>query len=381
MRNFFNFSFNSIFFLIICGLGNVWSSSDAQECSTDTSGLYLDIMFILDISEDAAIYDIQRQTGISLQFILTSNLSMDNQKLQSSRVALITASDEINVIGNFSTFSSSNDLIGALENVSSTTITGKKLDIIKALNTAESIIKETGRNSSYKKLVILFSSHEDIRCDESDQFENHNIDGDICRRAADFKNEDYFLMTVRLDYEGKNSLNKNSIASPCYSLDFDNNITKNMLHLASRSNCFCERQFHQFEDIDSCIKTSECLYLEDTPSSYVVAENIAKLYNATLVDIRSDSKQKFLLKLTNQSLPIFIGLNQLTTSNIWQWDTGYNFNPNNDYNQFAPGEIDKIGMCGSLEKDFKWYGVNCSDSSVSQAYVYQKKACDTNNFC
>uniref|UniRef100_A0A0K0EHA2 C-type lectin domain-containing protein n=1 Tax=Strongyloides stercoralis TaxID=6248 RepID=A0A0K0EHA2_STRER len=381
MKKILYYLFYLIFLLEKYSLANVWNNNDYQKCSSDTSGLYLDIIFIIDISENAAKYDIQRQTGILLQFILTSSLTMDDKKMQSSRVAIITADEEATVIGDLNTFKTNNDIINALQNINFNAINGKKLDIIKALNTADNVIKVTGRKNNYKKLVILFSSHDDICCDDTSSFGCNYIYGDICRRAADFKNNGNILMTIRVDYEGQNSLYNNSIASPCYSLNFDNQITQNMLNLALQANCFCDKLFHQFEDTNNCIKTSECLYLEDTPSSYTVAEEMAKSVNGSLVDIRSELKQEFLLSLANQSLPIFIGLNQLSNYGTWKWDTGLSFNQFNDYNQFAPGEIKKNGMCGSLKDDFKWYATDCNALTNNEAYVFQKKACDTNNFC
>uniref|UniRef100_A0A0K0FK98 C-type lectin domain-containing protein n=1 Tax=Strongyloides venezuelensis TaxID=75913 RepID=A0A0K0FK98_STRVS len=356
-------------------------STDEEKCSTNTSGLYLDVVFVIDISEDAAVYDIERQKGITFQFVATGNLSMNYKKLQSSRIALITASDETNVIGNFSAFNSLSDLANGLRYINSTVSNGKKLDIIKALNTAEEVIKESSRQEHYKKLVVLFSSHEDIYCELNNNIELNDIGNDICRRAAEFKNNGYNLMTIRLDYEGKDPLNKHGIASPCFSLDFDNSITRNMLNLALQANCFCQKKFYQVEDTANCMKTPECLYLEDIPASYVIAEEMAKDGNSSLVDIRSEAKQNFLLQLTNNTLPIFIGLNQISRNGTWKWDTGFTFNPSNDYNQFAVGEMDKEGMCASLGKDYKWYAVDCNDPSFSEAYVYQKRACDATNFC
>uniref|UniRef100_A0A0N4ZRX1 C-type lectin domain-containing protein n=1 Tax=Parastrongyloides trichosuri TaxID=131310 RepID=A0A0N4ZRX1_PARTI len=352
-----------------------------KECSTETSGLYLDIVFILDTSENAAIFDIQRQKGITFQFVVISNLSMDNKKLQSSRISLITASGEANVIGDLNAFTTDTELMGALKSINSTRTDYKKLDIIKALDAADDVIKSSGRSLNYKKLVVLYSSHEDIHCEENARIKNSLFDSDICRRAAEFKNNGYDLMTIRLDYEGKDPLNKNGIASPCYSLDFNDNIVENMLELALKSNCYCDKTYFQFYDNDICNKTAECIYLESTPAIYSVAEMIAKDVKAELVDIKSESKQNFLLSLANNSVPFFIGLNQLEDNNTWKWDTGYSFNKNTDYNQFALGEEEKKGMCASLNFDSKWYAVNCTSYAVNEPYIYQKSACDTENFC
>uniref|UniRef100_A0A0K0DYF1 C-type lectin domain-containing protein n=1 Tax=Strongyloides stercoralis TaxID=6248 RepID=A0A0K0DYF1_STRER len=354
-----------------------FDSFGTRNCTSIIHGTaYLDIVVILDTSKGADELGFNGEKGSVITILSALNIGQGENK-QVSRIAIITASSEANIVSDLNKYNSKNDAIRDIMKIQYSSNTGEAIDIEKALKAAESIIQTSGRGDNFKKIILLYSSETDYDCSHELSFAT--TDESPCRTAANLKNKGVYIITAALQFKdsGYNPPAK-SIASPCFAVTVKS-LPEMFVEMFTYANCFCESVFSQFFDENTCYKSGECLYFENTPTGYTIAQKVASVANGTLVDIRNEQKQNFIMKIANNSLPIFIGLNQLQRNGTWMWDTGYVFD--NSYNKFYNNNENKNGMCAMLNSDGYWYATTCSSYKSPKPYVYQVNACDAGNFC
>ncbi|CEF68893.1 C-type lectin domain and von Willebrand factor, type A domain and C-type lectin-like domain and C-type lectin fold domain-containing protein [Strongyloides ratti] len=348
-----------------------------RNCTSITNGnAYLDIVVVFDTSKGVDELGFNGEKG-SLITILSALKIGQGAKSQISRLSIITAAAEAKIISDLNKYSSTNDAVRDIMQIQFSSNTNEEFDTEKALKAAEKVIETTGRGDNFKKVILLYTSATDYDCSEEQVFAVS--DESPCRTAANLKNKGYYIITAALQFkDGVYNPPAKSIASPCFAVTVKN-LPNQFVEMFTYANCFCESVFLQYFNADTCYKAAECLYLENTPTGYTMAQKVASLANGTLVDIRDEQKENFIIKIANYSLPVFIGLNQLKTLGKWTWDTGYAFD--NSYNKFSNGEENKKGMCVTLNSDGLWYTTDCSPYLNPKPYIYQVNACDAGNFC
>uniref|UniRef100_A0AC35TPP0 VWFA domain-containing protein n=1 Tax=Rhabditophanes sp. KR3021 TaxID=114890 RepID=A0AC35TPP0_9BILA len=346
-------------------------------CSSDLSGLYLDIVIIFDTSAGTDIQGFNGQRGAAIAFA-GSGVNISQTFEQATRFAFVTAATEAKVVASLNEIQTFSDYMQKLRSITYRSNTGPKLDISKALSAAEQIIQINGRGNNVKKLIVLFTSATDYNCpNDSDQFDFEAESP--CRIAQTIKNKNINILTIRLNFNDAPNLQKNGIASPCYALDNDVFMMPNFIKLAAYTNCFCPSQYQHFEEKDLCFKSNQCLYLENTPTTYMAAQQVADMDGGALVNIQSSLKQKFVANYAKTTLPIFIGLNQIQTSS-WHWDySNTDLDLSSDYQNFAEGAAEK-GGCAYMELNGLWNGIKCNSFVDAHPYVYQIPSCDASRF-
>uniref|UniRef100_A0A0N5A4Q4 C-type LECtin n=1 Tax=Parastrongyloides trichosuri TaxID=131310 RepID=A0A0N5A4Q4_PARTI len=355
--------------------GELASISGSKNCTPINKGAaYLDIVIILDSSNGTDYEGFNGQKGNVIS--LVSELTIGQGDSQVSRVAFITAATEATVISDLNAYNSNVEAIRAVMGLNYYNNTGKGIDIEKALTTAYKVIESSGRGPNFKKVILMYSSAMENDCTNVNSFAE--TDESPCRTASNIKNKGVTILTVALQYkDGVYNPPANGIASKCFAIKASD-FLKRFVDLFTYINCFCFSEFTQFFDTNQCYKAAECLYLENTPTGYTVAQQIAALSNGTLVDIRSEMKQNFVMKFASGSLPVFIGLNQIKNHNVWLWDTGYTLS---GYDHFYTNNANVTDKCALLDTNGYWYNTVCSPYLGAQAYIYQVNACDAGNFC
>uniref|UniRef100_A0A0K0FZ42 C-type lectin domain-containing protein n=1 Tax=Strongyloides venezuelensis TaxID=75913 RepID=A0A0K0FZ42_STRVS len=353
------------------------NSIAARNCTSITKGdSYLDVVVIFDTSKGTDALGFNGQKGNVITIMSALKIGQGKKK-QISRIAFITAATEAKIISDLNAYNSTQDAIRGVMQIQYTSNTGESIDIEKALKAAGSVIETSGRGETFRKVILLYSSASDYDCSHESLFAS--TDESPCRTAANLKNKGISIITAALQY--KDSIYnppQKGIASPCFAVAAKN-LIEEFVGMFTYANCFCQPAFSQYFDTNTCFKAGECLYLENTPTGYTMAQKVANLANGTLVDIRDQTKQSFIIEIAKNSFPVFIGLNQIESNGTWKWDSGYPFD--DSFNKFYNGEEKKVGMCALLNSDNLWYATKCSPYLNPKSYVYQTNACDAGNFC
>uniref|UniRef100_A0AC35TNQ2 C-type lectin domain-containing protein n=1 Tax=Rhabditophanes sp. KR3021 TaxID=114890 RepID=A0AC35TNQ2_9BILA len=357
-----------------------------QQCSTNLEGLYLDVVFILDSSKGTDPLGFNGERGALLAFASTG-LVVSQTQPQAVRASIITAATKPVVVGDLNAYNSVSDFLRAVKTLSYVSNTGPSLDLAQALITADNVLSTSGRGTNIQKLIVVFTSADDYDCtieNSLSQSRSHRLASDEkspCRIAANIKNSGIYILTIRLNFNDAPNLHVNGIASPCYALNNDEQMLPEFMKLLSWTNCYCPSSYTQNLHLTKCYKTAECLYLEETPTGYTSAQIAAGLDNGILVDILNQDKQDFVMNMTTNYRPVFIGLNQIGSSGTWKWDTGSSFSPVGSFNKFAGNDININNKCTYLDNDGLWHDTVCSAFEKANPYIYQVSACSAGKFC
>uniref|UniRef100_A0A0N5A6L1 VWFA domain-containing protein n=1 Tax=Parastrongyloides trichosuri TaxID=131310 RepID=A0A0N5A6L1_PARTI len=366
---------NDIEFSLLASTQSPSYGYGSKNCTSIEQGrAYLDIVVILDSSNGSQYQGFNGQKGNVISLI--SALTIGQGNAQVSRISVITAATNAKVVSDLNAYKSNSDAIRSIMGINFNDNTGPAIDVQKALAAADQVITSTGRGPNYKKVILMYSSAMEDDCTKTNSMAS--TDESPCRTASNIKNQGTSIITLALQYQdGVYNPPVNGIASPCFAIKASDFLVK-FVELFTYVNCFCSQEFTQFFDTKTCYRAAECLYVENTPTGYTVAQQIAALANGTLVDIRSQLKQEFVMQIASASLPLFIGLNQIKNPKLWQWDTGYNIT---GYDHFYKDNEAVTGKCAAIYKNGYWYNNICSSYEGAMGYIYQVSACDAGNFC
>uniref|UniRef100_A0AC35TKI2 VWFA domain-containing protein n=1 Tax=Rhabditophanes sp. KR3021 TaxID=114890 RepID=A0AC35TKI2_9BILA len=353
------------------------SNGVERMCSDNIAGLYLDIVLVFDSSDGVgSSVAFNDEKGLVLPLLKTT-IQISQQIPQATRIAYMTAGTDATIINDLVDFGSVKEAYAGLMKLKYNPKAGYTLNIGRALFKADYLLnsqkRDPTRNQNYKKVIILFTSETDVDCPD-----NMLASSEVCRTAAGIKNGGTEIMTIRLNFQESGPLSPTGISSPCASFDNDGKVHENIRKSLLRLNCYCISPFVKYiRATDACFASADCVYFEESATTYNSARETAAESNALLVTIRTKEKQSYISKFTRIPMQMHIGLNQLRNASDWQWESGPD--ASQGYTNFAPGVITKSNSCAYMDTRSEWRNEDCDGNNLP--YIFETEACSTSNFC
>ncbi|CEF60400.1 C-type lectin domain and von Willebrand factor, type A domain and C-type lectin-like domain and C-type lectin fold domain-containing protein [Strongyloides ratti] len=349
-----------------------------SSCSKNIKNLWVDMVFVVDTSKGVGKLGLLGIEGAIAGFVST-NFTIGRNNMRYSRAGIVSMGTSANIIANLDKYYNSLQFTDELFKIPFNN--DEEPNIYDGLKKAETILNRSTGNPNRKQVIYLFSSKTNIECNSV--VRSSSTDQDPCRLAASLKEKGITIVTFALKYDNNNNVNlMKDIGSNCFNFFNDETIIEDMITSALYVNCFCPQPLIQFKDDTKCLKTAECIYVHETPSTWNTAKIICPLdgKNATLANDFSQEKNEFLVQQLNtyNSYPYYIGLYlQAPGKFVWSSDTSLGNYKNWDVNE--PNL--KNGNCVQINSKGKWEMVSCNDFEHASNYICEEPACDADNFC
>uniref|UniRef100_A0A0K0E4G1 C-type lectin domain-containing protein n=2 Tax=Strongyloides stercoralis TaxID=6248 RepID=A0A0K0E4G1_STRER len=347
-----------------------------SSCSTNIENLWIDMVFVVDGSKGVNKLGLLGIEGAIAGFVST-NFTIGRNNGRYSRAGIVKMGTSATIIADLNKYYSTSQFMNEIFNIPYED--DEEPNIYDGLKKADAVLSRATGNPNRRQIVYLFSSKTNIDCESKTR---SFTDQDPCRLAASMKEKGITIVTFALRYDGsKNVQLMTDIGSECFNFYNDVTIIEDMITSALYVNCFCPQPLIQFKNDSSCLKTAECIYVHETPSTWSTAEIICPLdgANATLVNDFSIEKNKFLVEQLNtyNSYPYHIGLH--LQSGNFMWDSNSYLG---DYINWDVNEPNRSkGNCVQINSGGKWQMVNCDDFEQASNYICEEPACDADNYC
>uniref|UniRef100_A0A0N4ZBI4 VWFA domain-containing protein n=1 Tax=Parastrongyloides trichosuri TaxID=131310 RepID=A0A0N4ZBI4_PARTI len=347
-----------------------------RTCSSNIQNLWVDMVFVVDSSKGVDNLGLRGIAGAIDGFVSTG-FQIGRTNGRYSRAGIVDMGASATVVADLHKYYNSSQLIADLLTIPYKA--DEKPDIYSGLKKASDILDGATGNPNRKQVIYLFSSENDIECDTNVR---SSTDQDPCRLAATIKEKGITIVTFALRYDGrKDTTLMKEIGSPCFNFFNDQTIISDMITSALYVNCFCQRPLTQFKNDAICLKTAECVYVHETPSTWSTAQLICPLdgTNSTLVNIFTEEKNKFLLDQlkTYNSFPYIIGLQGNKTG--FSWDSHHELGTYKNWASSEPNFAN--GDCVNFNDKGQWYMIGCNDYTHASNYICEEPACDADNYC
>uniref|UniRef100_A0A9J2PY28 VWFA domain-containing protein n=1 Tax=Ascaris lumbricoides TaxID=6252 RepID=A0A9J2PY28_ASCLU len=233
-------------------------------------------------------------------------------------IFIVDSSKGVNEQDFYASFDKNVDAAEAMRSVKY--LKSDQVNLRDALVKAQNIIADEQR-PNVQKVVVIFSSKDEPCYYQQSMKAAKLVDENACRIAANLRENNNIILTVRLKFDGTERFPILKIASDCYSLDFDINFSQNFINAICRANCYCLKPYVQFTD--QCTEYGECVYQHGQPLGYLTARQTCSTYNATIADVLSKEKDIFLSNMQEKLSynPYWIGVENTATSG-YTWSTG-----------------------------------------------------------
>lgn len=360
---------------------------DYQDCSCTTQSLYIDIIFVIDVSEGMG------QGGLMMVKAeintLVGQMSLDPNIQKHVQVGLIKYSDKAEVVFKPSDYTNEDEFTEDLWSDPRLEDVDEKSDEVNLHLGLQQAAKMTAsmRNGVRKVIVVYAASYNDEGNDDARQI------------AANIRETGYAIITVAfVEPESSNLVMKiGEIASPRMNFTSfrDDLLVEQMEDALCQVNCYCPNGWKQL--VLENRKYGECFFPTKIDASWTASKFecpvLSKEHtgNGHLVYVNSELKNTFLNQFymdnwypENQENPNYdIGYyyDQATKKFIW-----VNGVTNNPYSNWATGHPDvKQGDCvmakllKDSKNDFRWNSVSCT--SEYGRGLCQEAACDTDFYC
>ncbi|GMS98309.1 hypothetical protein PENTCL1PPCAC_20484, partial [Pristionchus entomophagus] len=315
----------------------------ADYCTCEPNSIYLDIVFITDVSADMTSKTVGDATA-TIQSTLYG-LTFGTVMFQSN-VAAIAFADTVQTVRNFGGFRSVNDI----NTFSLPYLGGKTSKMADAIKQASSMISSNGRSFTRGVIVLLSKSFN--------QLDAVNIE----EAAEAFKDDGGIFITI--DYAKGAGINGlQYIASPGYHISDASSkpeLNAEMLYAFCDANCFCPDGLYPYDVVNE--KGRElpmgCYHVADVPAVYDAAE-----------------QNFFPLKAR-----YWLGLKR--HGRDFEWADG----ADDKFTYWAPGNPIPGQDCvyGQQQTGFNspWFSAPCTDPlKYSMTYACQLRPCDSEYAC
>ncbi|KAK0417875.1 hypothetical protein QR680_013253 [Steinernema hermaphroditum] len=356
----------------------------ARGCSQNFENLWLDIVFLLDSSMgvDSEGFNFE----VAMLYGLIHEMKVSQELGQYTRVAFVNVGSAAHRVSNLTSYENAQE---AAEDLMRLKYLGDAdLNVGAGLEEVQRILDDSDQRENVKNLVVLFSSNE-VDCKRAMP---GSADEYPCRIAATIKERGALLLTVAMTFHETEETPLLSLATPCFATRNDVHFRKEFQRLALLANCFCLAPYAQFAAEDTCQRFGECLYLAESPSDFQSARFGCQREQATLPDVFSAAKEKFLEDIARKEghFPFWIGLSNLANHSFFHWDTDFVFSPR-IYQKFEHNiplngvDIFCVGVRWINNalgfKKLQWIPMGCDFSGPSNYYFCQKDACDADHYC
>uniref|UniRef100_A0A914E8K7 Uncharacterized protein n=1 Tax=Acrobeloides nanus TaxID=290746 RepID=A0A914E8K7_9BILA len=283
------------------------SNSDGTPCNCDNSGLWLDLMLVIDRSAGVGSFGLPAIGSQLLTILYGVPVSQSGQGDFYTRVGLLVYSSDVQVVGNLTHYQSFDDLMKDLTNLNQYyKADDRTADIGNALKTTLSIFtsQSNTQQRNARKAIILYAS-------------SYNTIDDPASIASQLNDTNTFIITV--DSSGENTNLLGQISTPFMNFSStDNEAAYEVQTALCYANCVCPSQTVQLKTYDPTTKRqtyySDCFLGVTTGTDYKYAEEVCEKINGTLASLTTPIKNYFLLRSAGDGVYL-AKLNQST----WAW--------------------------------------------------------------
>uniref|UniRef100_A0A8R1I5S7 VWFA domain-containing protein n=1 Tax=Caenorhabditis japonica TaxID=281687 RepID=A0A8R1I5S7_CAEJA len=363
-----------------------------RSCGKSIANLWLDVVVVVDNSvgmTQSGIIQVAAQ--IVSVFGDGTRIGTNYADKRTTRVGIVTYNKIATIQADLNRFQSENDLFSTTFSILSSTSTSDEVYLAKGIGAAEQVLSEGRKNNTrtnYKQFVIIYAS--DYRDDGAED----------PRPIADrLKASGVNIATVAFDQDGDESILKDlgEIASP--GMNFSNTDNDNIGELQTamfQTNCFCPNMWHQYRenfDDENAPKFGVCLRPVAITAAWSPAkfacQNMVK--TGYLVAEFNQNKHDFVFNLVKNdtSFPepyvYHIGLSFVNGGYYWQQPAGHALKPLSDgiwnpgFPQQATVNTAVLNQQEGTAFTVGWQNIN--QFTVSERYVCEVPACDTDNYC
>uniref|UniRef100_A0A0N5B989 VWFA domain-containing protein n=1 Tax=Strongyloides papillosus TaxID=174720 RepID=A0A0N5B989_STREA len=340
-------------------------------CDKNISSLWLDIIFVIDTSINMEKEGVLSSFGSMISF-LSTGFSYNTSDLFYSRLAILTASDNVTVMTQLSDEKNLKDIVGLLHSIEYST--SLSMDTYKALESVENIL-ETDKNGrkDVPTMIVFMTANDNYDCTIASPPK-------FCSLASRIKDRhNTYIVNIDVAIPENSLFPGHSIASKGMDISNDDYMIGNLVDIALDINCFCPRGFEQFISPNGITKTTECVFWQMIPAGYRSAQYSCSTLNGTLVDVTS--MYKFLwLKKFSANMSFWVGLNNMNGLRKFAWDNGNSLVSDSIINSLNTTD-DRYSYCVSRTQEGGWESSHCSFSVPSFPYFCQVTGCDTKTNC
>ncbi|EFP09129.1 CRE-CLEC-160 protein [Caenorhabditis remanei] len=359
---------------------------DYQDCSCTTQSLYIDIVFVIDVSEGMGLGGLMMvKAEINT---LVGQMSLDPNIQKHVQVGLIKYSNEAEIVFKPSDYDDEDEFTEdlwsdpRLQDVDKVDEVNLHLGLQKAAKMIGSM-----RRGVRKVVVVYAASYNDEGNDDARQI------------AANIRESGYEIITVAfVEPESSNLVMKiGEIASPRMNFTSfrDDLLVEEMEDAFCQVNCYCPNGWKQL--VLENRKYGECFFPTKIDASWTATKFECPILskdhtgNGHLVYVNSALKNQFLNDFymnhwdpENQEKPNYdIGYYYDKTTKKFIWVNGVTNNPYSNWAEGYPditkGECVMAKRVDGTQEDFRWVSVNCQTDYGRG--LCQEAACDSDFYC
>ncbi|VDM46165.1 unnamed protein product [Toxocara canis] len=202
-----------------------------RRCECNYRNTWLDLVFIFDSSKAVNLQDFLAVKNFVASFVKQIQVSQQTGKF--SRVAFINMGDQAEVIGNLTTFKSSAEAATALLGMQY--LNSNNTNLRDAMVKAQNIFADDERPNVQNVVVVFTSKNEPCNYQQNEYMKlSVPLDQNPCRIAAHLRETNNIVLTVGMKFDGTQRYPNLKVASNCYSLNFDINMTNSFLDAMCR---------------------------------------------------------------------------------------------------------------------------------------------------
>ncbi|UMM23938.1 hypothetical protein L5515_004409 [Caenorhabditis briggsae] len=360
---------------------------DYQDCSCTTQSLYIDIVFVVDVSEGMGLGGLMMvKAEINT---LVGQMSLDPEIQKHVQVGLIKYSNESEIVFKPSDYTNEDEFTEDLWTDPRLEDVDEKTDEVNLHLALQQAAKMIGSmRKGVKKVVVIYAA-------------SYNDEGDDDARqiAANIRESGYEIITVAFVEPESSSLvmKIGELASPRMNFTSfrDELLVDELEDALCQVNCYCPNGWKQLVLEDR--KYGECFFPTKIDASWTATKFECPILskehtgNGHLVYVNSALKNTFLNKFymnhwdpENQEKPNYdIGLSYDKATQKYIWVNGVTNNPYSNWAEGHPnlskGECVMSKQEAGTTTDFKWNSINCQTDSGRG--LCQEAACDSDFYC
>ncbi|PAV74416.1 hypothetical protein WR25_02418 [Diploscapter pachys] len=376
---------NSIYLVCFGSLPLAYGQNIDPECACNLGNLWLDVVVVIDNSKNMDHNGLNTVAANIATVFAQSNIT---QALgQTTRVGIVTYGQTATVQYNLTAFDDTNTFINTIFDVANKPTTDTESDIYTGLYAARDALYDgrmNGKRDNVRQAIILYAS----------DYRTQGLENDPVQLAQNIKANGIDIITVGFSQFGGNLLaGLAKIATP--GMAFNDTETDLVV------NCFCPNGWTQYTSqlgLASARRFAVCLQFGSISSMWTATRSDCQHLDnsAYLVSEFDETKHNFIYQFFKSKSGIpspyiyHIGLSWDAPSQQWMWEQYVN-QPKlslngSSYTEWNPGEPQSpsTNPCVTnrqLAPDASpgWSTENCY--TVSERYVCQMGACDTDHYC
>ncbi|GMT06023.1 hypothetical protein PENTCL1PPCAC_28197, partial [Pristionchus entomophagus] len=339
----------------------------ANYCSCEPSKTYLDIVFIVDTSEDMN----SNTVGDAIATIRSTLSPMQFGKaLFQSQVAILAYGDKVQTVKNFGDIRNTNDVW----EISLPSIGGKATKLADAIKQVSSMISNNKREITRGVIVLLSKSFN--------QLDAINIKG----AAEAFKDTGGIIITI--DYANGGIAGLKDIATTGYYINEPATNPDNLNSALCDANCFCPDGLLPYNVPKKPLAREVpmgCYHVAKVPSVYDAAALNCKKQKGYVATMKDYAKNIFMVSLFPEKARFWIGMkenNEKRYEGPFEWSDGSDI-----FTTFwAPANPVFDQHCVYAQQqsgsNSAWFSADCTEPlKYSMTYACQFRPCDSKYDC